>query len=242
MTCTDVRALLTNHLKGMPLPQEALNHLASCPACRQEFAQMVELWTGLRRLPDPEPSQALRARVLGVRPKAHRLMPRQALFAAAGVLILLGGVGLGLSMRRTPNVDPETWAETARSRGMLRLVHSPSATDRMKGLALVGAGDEDFAGTLMTLVAEDPDTQVRLAAVESLYLFAEDPRIRAELGDALAHQDRPEVRMALLDLIVGIRERRAVEAIRQLIRNGKVSPEQRRRMADGLTRLGAAPM
>jgi len=99
-----------------------------------------------------------------------------------------------------------------------------------------------MADTLFDLVNRDPDTQVRLAAVEALYLFAGDPALRSRIVAAIARQDRAEVQTALVDLIVGLRERRAVEALRRLGQDGKLAPELRGRIASGLARLDASSM
>ncbi|MBI3132981.1 MAG: hypothetical protein HYZ13_16825 [Acidobacteria bacterium] len=126
--------------------------------------------------------------------------------------------------------------------GTLRLVHSPLSADRMKGLALLDAGDRSVQETLFSLVERDPDTQVRLAAVEALYLFEGDPRLRSQLGAALSRQDRPEVQVALVDLVVSLRERRALEAMRRLEREGKLSGGQRSRVQAAIAQLDQPPM
>ena len=238
MNCADIRAILPEYLKGSLLSDAAREHLTACPDCRREFVELTGLWTALGSLQSPEPGRALRARVLGRRP----WIQRHGLPAVAAVLLLAGGVALGLNLRRPTPVDPNVWSAAARTQGTLRLVHSASPADRMKGLALMGAGDGDLAESLLTLVEQDPDTQVRLAAVESLYHFSADIGLRSRLGGALTRQDRHEVQLALVDLIVGLRERRAVEALRRLGRDGKLPPDLHRRVVDGLAQLEASQL
>lgn len=235
MTCADIQALLPDHLKGAPLPGEALRHLAECPACRSEVQELASLWGALGALEQPLPGPGLRTRVLR---RPWRIPV--ALAAAAALVLVAGGAVLGRVFSGPARSAP--WTEAARTRGTLALVGSPVSGDRLKGLALLGAGDGDLTGTLLTLVDKDPDTQVRLAAVDSLYLAAGDPRLRSRLGAAVLRQDRPEVQVALVDLIVGLREREAVEALRLLGQQGRLAPDVRRRVAAGITQLEAMPL
>jgi len=69
MTCTEILALLPDHLKGTALPETAKRHLASCSTCHQEFEDLERLWEGLGNLPQPDPGSALRSRVLAPRPR-----------------------------------------------------------------------------------------------------------------------------------------------------------------------------
>lgn len=219
------------------------HHLESCAKCRD----FVRLRAQLETLPFPEPSPDLEARFLTRLAMEPSRAPHPLRVGwgwrlsglAAALLLLIGGAALGRSLRVEAPADAEGGT---RLQSTLSLVRSGSAADRMKGLALLDAGDGSVQETLFTLVAGDPDTQVRLAAVESLYLFEGDPQLRAQLGTALSHQDRPEVQMALVDLAVSLRERRALEALRRLDRDGKLSGGQRSRVQAAIAQLNQPRM
>ncbi len=85
-------------------------------------------------------------------------------------------------------------------------------------------------------IARDSSTAVRLAAVEALYLAAPEGDRDGRVEAALRSQDRPEVQVALVDLLVALRQRRAAEALRRLLAEGRLAPSVRlqaeRRLAD----------
>ncbi len=103
--------------------------------------------------------------------------------------------------------------------------------------ALVG-GMVGQQQTVLPLLAEDEFglAAVRLAAVEALYLAAPEGDRDGRVEAALRGQDRPEVQAALVDLLVALRQRRAAEALRSLLAEGRLAPSARRqaerRLAD----------
>ena len=60
-------------------------------------------------------------------------------------------------------------------------------------------------------------------------LCASDPALGQRIAEALPRQTRPEVQLALVDLMVALRERRAAEALRRLLQDARLNPEVRRR-------------
>jgi hypothetical protein len=218
-------------------------HLEGCAQCRAYLRLNDHLWA----LPTPEPSPDLEARFMARLRIESPQKPRPVRVSwgwrvsglAAALLLVIGGAALDRALR---SEAPRAEEGDARMQGTLRLVHSPLSADRMKGLALLDAGDRSVQETLFSLVERDPDTQVRLAAVEALYLFEGDPRLRSQLGAALGRQDRPEVQVALVDLVVSLRERRALDAMRRLEREGKLSGGQRSRVQAAIAQLDQRPM
>lgn len=233
MNCHDVRSLLPDHLKGAPLEPGAQAHLETCRACRTEFQDLLGLWGALGRLEAPAPGPGLREKVLPRRRRGPALL----LATAASLLFGMGGLLLGRAYR-----DPVVARPRDRNQAPLEMVRSPSPAERVKGLALLGGGDDDLVDTLLSLVEHDPDTRVRLAAVDSLYLSAGNPDLRQRVGDALLKVDRPEVQIALVDLIVGLRERQAVRALKRLEAEGRLTPEVRGRVASGIRKLESNPI
>jgi hypothetical protein len=236
MNCAEVRRLLPDHLKGTPLPGAAEAHLAECPACRREFQELGALWGALGVLPLPASRPGFRLR------KPRRLA--WAGWAAAACLMGVLGLGIGRWSRGPRLEGPalEAWTAQEQSRAALQFVNSPSASERLQGLAMLNGRRGELAGPLLALVEKDPDTSVRLAAVEALYLFGGSPSLRPKLGAALARQDRPQVQLALADLIVSLRERQALEALRRLAQDGRLDAEARSHVATGLAQLEGTPL
>jgi hypothetical protein len=241
-------------------------HLADCASCREELEGLSETWTRLGVLADERPSPRLResfyamleahprdvdgdAPLTGrpVRLRAWRVAPRWALASAAAVLAIGLGFGLGLwtrSAARGPGA-PEvaqmrTEIDGLRQQVSLALIGQSSAGERLRGVALVSQvrrPEESLLTGLLELVDNDPNVNVRLSAVDALYLFSGNPRIREGLARSLQRQTSPVVQIALIDLIVGIREKQAAEALRKLVDDQRVRPEVRQRARSAIEKI-----
>jgi hypothetical protein len=76
-----------------------------------------------------------------------------------------------------------------------------------------------------------------LAAVDALYLFYDSPGVKDGLLRSLKNQPSPLVQVALIDLIVNMRERQAVDSLRLLIEDEKINPDVKEYAERGLQQL-----
>lgn len=222
MRCESVSSLLLEAFKGSgssDLSREVRTHLEHCSECRE----LWELWSALGDWPTPPPDPGLpwrfRQRLKGLTPprRSGWILP----IAAALLLVAVGAFAAGLSLGR-----PALTFDPGRSR------------DRLQAIALAWSEPrEDFPEALVERIAHDPSSEVRLAAVEALYLFADSPHLVERLEEALMRQDRPEVRLALVDLLAALREKRAAEALRRLLQGGHLEPGTRHHVEQRLREL-----
>jgi HEAT repeat protein len=122
----------------------------------------------------------------------------------------------------------------------LSLLSQPSAVQRLEGVSYTQQVDRPDNRTLSALVETlngDPNVNVRLAAVDALYLFRDAPGVKESLTASLAIQQAPLVQVALIDLLVEVRESRAAEALKALIAGGKLDPAVKERAEQGLKEL-----
>ena len=122
----------------------------------------------------------------------------------------------------------------------ISLLSQPAASQRLQGISYTAAVQNPNAKTLTALVNTlntDPNPNVRLAAVEALYLFRNQPGVRDSLVNALAVQDSALVQIALIDLLVEIREQRASEALKALIQTEKLNPDVKKLAERGIKQL-----
>lgn len=225
MRCEDAQLHLLDPTH--PEAPELAAHLRSCPECRE----LGDLWMGLDHLPAPLPDpgmadrfeRRLRRQLRAHRPSRHPLSGWGLPLAAAMLLAVGGAFQVGYRLR------PDT--QSSESPVVARL-RQGSASERLQTLALVSApqgSEPQLMDALLERVMQDPAPEVRLAAVEALYLFGGDPSLGLKVADALPHQELPRVQLALVDLLVALRERRAAEALRQLLREDRLGPEARLR-------------
>lgn len=247
--------------------REVQDHIASCAACRAELEELTAAWARLGLLPSEVPSGRLRANFYAMldaakeeeerraaKPRAGRLFAawweriwagRPALAAGlAGALFVVGlGTGILFTGGRTASRETAALArevQDMRQQVALSLLDRPSASDRLEGVSYAGRLDKPEPQTLDALfrtLNEDGNVNVRLAAVDALYLFRDRPGVKDKLAKALPGQTSPLVQVALIDLLVEIREQRAAEALKSLIKDGRIDPAVRTRAEQGLKAL-----
>jgi hypothetical protein len=170
---------------------------------------------------------------------------RPAFAASFSALLLLLGVGAGWLVSGGQGKDArlsslQREVQDMRQTVALSLLSQPSATDRLQGISYTAAVRNPSTKTLAALVETlntDPNPNVRLAAVEALYLFRNQPGVRDSLVASLAVQDSALVQVALIDLLVEIREERASEALKSLIKNEKLNPDVKKLAEQGIKQL-----
>ncbi|MFD2570798.1 HEAT repeat domain-containing protein [Spirosoma soli] len=104
--------------------------------------------------------------------------------------------------------------------------------------------DQDITQLLINTLNFDANVNVRLAACQALLRFEEEPGVREALIQSLAIQTDPNVQITLIDMLVSIKEKRAIKQIQQLARNQQVLDVVRLKAEEGLNRLsrgGTAP-
>ena len=161
----------------------------------------------------------------GGRAKPWRLPWGTLAKVAATLLLAGGGFTLGFLARGTGQ-----GTLTARDNPLL----GQGRTElRLAGVMLAAQGDPEdtvSAEALLDLLDRDASESVRLAAVDALYLYGRQPKVRQRLVSALPRQTSPRVQMALVDLLGGLREQRAMDALRALLGAPGTTPEVARRV------------
>jgi len=247
--------------------REVQDHIAACAACRAEIEDLTAMWARLGVLPAEQPSGALRHRFYamledhknearGARKASRRsrvfsgwrewfTFRRPAFAASFSIFLLLLGAGTGWLMSagsgrsaRLSSLQREV--QDMRQTVALSLLGQSSASERLQGVSYGASVKSPSAKTLTVLVEtlnSDPNPNVRLAAVEALYLFRNQPGVRDSLVTSLATQDSPLVQVALIELLVEIRESRAAEALKALIKNEKLNPDVKKLAEQGIKQL-----
>ena len=119
-TCAGVRSQLGVYLTGSILPADravVVRHLASCPACRSELADLAGLPGLLRRpacqdaaeapAPDRPAAEVQFSRLMGSM-KRRRRRRRWLLALAAAVLVVVAGTGWALRLAQPPGSGSRT--------------------------------------------------------------------------------------------------------------------------------------
>jgi hypothetical protein len=241
-----------------PQRDELKRHLEDCAACRQEAEGLEGLWTKLDSLPAEEPPPQMRDRFYaalnaygeGFSAASSREGQKSNFtwlpvsIAAATLLI---GLGLGYAVNSQKGGREST--EVAQLRGevngmrqlvALSLLRQQSASERLRGVSWanqVESSDGQVLAALLDSVNHDPNVNVRLAAADALRTFAMTSAARTEIARAIVPQSAPLVQIALIDLVVDLKDSAAVTELRQVVGNGSLNPGVRERAAWAVERL-----
>jgi len=262
MTCEEIKPLLAESWAGALSPQDSHaleQHLSVCEQCRAESARLGELWRGLSLLPADEPGVAVRERfyesfsayrdgVLYRDTSEHgrRTNLRQTLLRiAAGLALVVGGAGLGYGLRSNQASAGEITqlrSEVGSMRQLvtLSLMQQQSASERLRGVSWAyraEPSDTEVLDALVAAVNHDTNVNVRLAAVDALRTFGGNRAAREAVKQALSGETAPIVQVALIDLLVDLKETGATPQLRRVASDDAADMGVRQRAEWALERL-----
>jgi len=144
--------------------------------------------------------------------------------AAAVALILVGYVGARFVNQPASSEMAGLQKELRETKELvlMSMMRQESASERIKGVmasAEIQVHDDEILDALMTRMNTDDNVNVRLAAVDALDRFADNERVRMALIESLATQKFPAVQIQLINMLVLLREQRAVEPLQEIIHN-----------------------
>ncbi|MBC7919626.1 MAG: HEAT repeat domain-containing protein [Ferruginibacter sp.] len=162
---------------------------------------------------------------------------------AAGVGLVLLGFGGGLRYQRTaPSLTQTIRADGLAMQKALRFDRArlTSASERIRAVNQsyqLAQADDEITRVLINTMNFDDNVNVRLAACEALYRFHEESAVREAFVQSLRIQTDPNVQALLIDILVEIKEKRAVEAMQKLIQDPSVMRAVRLKAEQGIGRL-----
>jgi hypothetical protein len=242
-------------------------HFASCPACRAEAETLGAIWQKLGAIPEERPGRAMRARfeatleayVQGLRqaergPSTREKLdkwlggwwPREPVFQFGFAMAFLAvGLLVGYSLTRSSQGGGEVAQlreEVHHTRELvaLSLLQQQSASERLKGVDWsnsLSQPDPQVLSALLHTVDYDQNVNVRLAALDALHPSASNEMVRRGLIESLNRQKSPLVQIALIDLLVDIRDKEAANPMKGLMQEAGLNPEVKERADWALKQL-----
>jgi hypothetical protein len=164
---------------------------------------------------------------------------------AAGFIFLLVSVGIGYWI----NKNNEQQKEIARLREemdstkqmMMAMMTNPqSASQRMLGVAAsyqLEKADDEIVNALLKAMNEDPNTNVRLAALDALSKFHQQEHVRMALISALAKQKDPVVQISLIRLMVEMKEKSVIKELDRITKDKEMIKAVKDEAYSGLLKL-----
>ncbi|MCF0073903.1 HEAT repeat domain-containing protein [Dyadobacter sp. CY261] len=170
---------------------------------------------------------------------------------AAGLTLLIIGFGAGWvfqskteSGRSLMALSGQEPTEVAEMKKVLAFeqMNNTSASERIQAVNHsyeISEVDSDITRLLINTLNFDPNINVRLAACQALTHFANETEVKEALIQSLAIQTDPNIQISLIESLVAIKEKRAVEQFRQLARSQEVLDVVRLKATEGANRLNA---
>jgi len=164
---------------------------------------------------------------------------------AYSLLFLIMGATIGYLLRG-PQDDMRNGSEIAQLSGelremremfMLSMLEKESTSERLKAVNLtqqMGDVSEPVAKALLKTLNNDPNTNVRLAALEALVNYAAHPDVREGLIASIEQQESPLVQMALAETMAALQAKRSVQELRTLLQREETAPEVKERIQTSL--------
>jgi hypothetical protein len=143
--------------------------------------------------------------------------------AAVALLILGGGIGFWISKHNNQQQQIaalKTEMEKTKLMMMSMLENNQSASQRIQGVNValtITKADDDIVRALVKTMNEDKNTNVRLAALEALSKFYQEPMVRKLLIEALPKQKDPVIQIALIQLMVQMKEKGVVNDLNKIV-------------------------
>lgn len=149
---------------------------------------------------------------------------RVAQIAAAVAILVVGALG-GFWLSNQNNKDEQMLAleremQQTKKMVMMALGDQNSASQRMMGVNAsyeLPKADDEITSALINTMNTDDNVNVRLAAINALAKFSDDPEVKNALIKALPRQTDPVVQIRLINLMVELREKAAMDELKQII-------------------------
>lgn len=210
--------------------------LAANPEVASELKEMEQTWELFEEIERPEPSVAMDARFEGMmaaylekqketRPNvldwivAQMTKSWQVGLASLAMGLFIGWWMLPSQDQKQDIAQLSNEIQSMKEMMMLTLIEQPKAQERIRAVNLAAElpkADEKVVNALIATLNNDENVNVRLAALESLVRYVDEPNVRQALVDALKMQESPLVLVAIADVLVAIQEKSSVEAMEEL--------------------------
>ena len=215
--------------------------LKANPDVASEFMELQQTWDLFEEIERPEPSPDMDARFEGmlaaythkqqeVRPNVlDWIVEQMTKNWQVGLAALVMGLFIGWWM--LPSQDQQQdirrlsdEIQSMKEMMMLTLIEQPKAQERIRAANMAAElpeADEKVVNALITTLNNDENVNVRLASLESLVRYVDQPNVRGALVDALTMQESPLVLIAIADVLVAIQEKSSVETLERLQENAE---------------------
>lgn len=233
--------------------------LAKNTEYQKEFDALAVSWNNIDSMVVPEPSENMDKAFFQMLGTAIEKEKQQSNWAtrvqemlawlfrpqlAYGLLILAFGLSVGYLMKEdkgTQQIEPQVVSndetEEVREKLVLTLLEQPSANKRLEGVNeanKINKVDETVINALLKTLNSDANVNVRLAAIESLTSYVDNPVVRQGLIQSIPNQESPIIQVTLANLMVALQEKKSVEPFKRLLREKQLDTTVKKKIENSI--------
>jgi hypothetical protein len=176
--------------------------------------------------------------------KSVTMVPMFYRIAAGIILLMVVGVTTYWVRKDMQNQDRIAKMEKAlddNKRVMMALLNNEfSPSQRMQGVSVayeMNKPDDEIVRILIKTLNSDPNTNVRLAALDALSKFSSEDGVRKSLIESLATQKDPIIQIALIQLMVKMKEKTVVKQLEKMSKDSKTMKAVKDEAYSGIFKL-----
>lgn len=174
---------------------------------------------------------------------------RWTLRIAAGTILALIGFSAGLLMNQQNGTSNRELSALKQEIQQMKtaLMYGPyqqaSASERISvvnmstRLPASKQLDEEITEILTYTMNSDKNVNVRLAAAEALFRFRDETGVRKALTHSLTRQTDPLMQITLINMLVRIKEKGAINEMQKMLMNSETPEIVRQRLQEGIAEL-----
>lgn len=138
--------------------------------------------------------------------------------AAAVAFVVAAYFGGSWILNRAEIKNLQSNLESTKEQLLLSMVKQESASERLKGVFMsqeFESVNDDIVAALEFTLNNDNNINVRIAAAEALSKFESNEKARTSLIASLNQQEYPAVQLKLIDILVSIGDKNAIDPIQE---------------------------
>ncbi|MCU0393513.1 MAG: HEAT repeat domain-containing protein [Thermoflexibacter sp.] len=123
---------------------------------------------------------------------------------------------------------------------MLNMLKQESASERIKAVGYaydMEDADKEMIDALVNVMNYDKSVNVRLEAINALYYFGDKKEVRQAMTQSLRLQTEPNLQIALIEMLVRLKEKGAVNEMQRMMKNKQLSEIVKFKAAEGVGEL-----
>ena len=242
MEAKDLEKYIVDYIDGN-LPKAKMQAIKEAieasEECKILYEETKALFVAMSNEPEQEPSLGLRQdfykmleeekqlqqdRVVQLVPEKKDFPWKYAFQIAASFVLLFLGFFAGSynseqkASKEIANLKEQT--TELKQDMMLALIDNRSASKRIQAVSYTEEftqPDAEIINALISRLQFDPSVNVRLAAAEALSKYSDMELVKKAFIDALSTEKNPDLQIAIIQFLVEVQEKRALEPMQQLL-------------------------